>query len=347
MNFLSADLGGTKTLLAIFKGEDSLNKIYENKYISKNWNSFDSIISDFFNNLPKDIEHPNYGCIAVAGRVLNNKSKITNLKWDVNSEKLCDLTRIKKIELINDFSVLIYGIKHLKEHQYEIIQGSFNNFEPSSNGLVAVLGAGTGLGVARGLINSKGIHILPSEGGHREFSPRDKKEWELFQWLKNDLGLKRLSLERIVSGTGLGNIARWLLMQPQAKFHPLRQIAEDFHSHHSKKIDMASIASQEAHKGDQLMLEALEMWLSAYGSAAGDIALQELCYSGLWIAGGTAQKHIGGLKSTTFLKAFKEKGRFKNFLGKIPVIAITDPEIGLFSAGCRASLLPSEMGDLS
>ena len=346
MNFLSCDLGGTKTLLAIFNNKNTLNKLYQKKYLSKDWKSFDSIILNFISNIPSNIESPLYGCIGVAGIILNNSAKITNLNWQLNSEKLCKLTGLKKIELINDFSVLIYGIKYLQEDQYQVIQGFNNNLKPSNSGLVTIIGAGTGLGIARGLITSKDLHILPSEGGHQEFSPRSEKEWILMNWLKQDLGVNRLSLERIVSGSGLGNIARWLLMQPQAKFHPLRQVAEDFPNHCSKGIDMASIASESAKDGDQLMIEALEIWLSAYGSAAGDIALTELCSEGLWIAGGTAQKHLQGLKSQSFLSAFAEKGRFKNFLKKIPLIAITDPEVGLFSAGCRASMLLNEMGEL-
>ena len=95
------------------------------------------------------------------------------------------------------------------------------------------------------------------------------------------------------------------------------------------------------------MKEALDIWLNAYGSAAGDLALQELCSEGLWIGGGSSGKNIPGLKSSTFLQAFTEKGRFKSFLEKIPVFAFTDPEVGLFSAGCRAYLLSNEMGDLS
>ena len=95
------------------------------------------------------------------------------------------------------------------------------------------------------------------------------------------------------------------------------------------------------------MSEAIQIWLSAYGSAAGDLALQELCDGGLWIAGGTASKHLEGLKSKTFLEAFKNKGRFKPYLEKLPIMAVIDPEACLFSAACRARLIASEMGDLT
>lgn len=347
MNLLAADIGGTKTILGIFRWDGSLKTLFKKKYISRDWDSFDLIISDFIKSLPIGIELPSYGCLAVAGRVLNDYCKITNLKWELKSQDICQSTGLKLIELINDFSVLVYGINHLQESQYEIIQGDINKKECDTNGLIAIIGAGTGLGVARGLISDNSIKILPSEGGHKEFAPRSNKEWELLNWLKQDLHLERLSLERIVSGTGLGHIARWLLMQPESISHPLRVIAENFNKDDPPLLDMASIASEFAKNGDKLMKEALEIWLNAYGSAAGDFALQELCYKGLWIGGGSSGKNIPGLKSATFLQAFTEKGRFKSFLEKIPVFAFKDPEIGLFSAGCRAYLLSNEMGDLS
>ena len=102
---------------------------------------------------------------------------------------------------------------------------------------------------------------------------------------------------------------------------------------------MPELVSQAAKSGDPLMQEVLNIWLSAYGCVAGDIALQELCLGGLWIAGGTASKQIDGICSDIFLNSFRDKGRFKNFLEDLPVMAIIDQEAGLFSAACRTRIL--------
>ena len=346
MNLLAGDIGGTKTLLAIYKWEGGLNKQYQKKYRSSEWNSFYEIISDFISKIPRDIENPSHGCIAVAGRVVNKFCEVTNLDWEINSDKILETAKLKSFELINDFSVLLHGIKYFNESQYINIQGQGEVKNLHKNNLIAILGAGTGLGFSRGLISPNEIKILPSEGGHREFAPRTEKEWELSQWLKKDLNLKRLSLEKIVSGTGLGNIARWRLMQDDAKEHSLRNFAENYLSNHSK-IDFAEMASNYSNSGDKLMREALNIWLNAYGSAAGDLAIQELCYGGLWIAGGATIKQIKGIKSMTFLKSFRNKGRFSDFVEKLPVMALIDPESGLFSAGCRAYFLANEMRKLS
>ncbi|MGB1621655.1 MAG: glucokinase, partial [Synechococcus sp.] len=183
------------------------------------------------------------------------------------------------------------------------------------------------------------------EGGHREFAPRSEQEWRLAAWLKHDLNLTRLSVERIVSGTGLGHIARWLLLQPAATAHPLREMAESWPQ--AQGSDLPAEASQAASNGDRLMQSALDLWLSAYGSAAGDLALQELCTGGLWIGGGTAAKQLGGLQSPQFMDALRDKGRFHDFISTLQITAVTDPQAGLFSAACRARMLAESGGTLS
>ncbi len=339
MNLLAGDLGGTKTILGIYSNENYPKKLYNKYYISSEWKSFYSIFEDFINQLPDHISLPEYGCIGVAGPINNHKVKITNLDWDIETEKLSLLSKTNNIELINDFSVLIYGIPFFKNNQYEVIQGKLNYEYKNNQNLVAIIGAGTGLGMSRGIITPKSISIFPSEGGHREFSPRTQEEWDLVKWLKKKLYIQRISIERIVSGTGLGMIARWKLDNPIEINHPLQQISKKIDINNSAILDFPSLVWEKANTGDKLMSEALQLWLSAYGSAAGDLALQELCSSGLWIAGGTAVKNLNGINSSQFLDAFSNKGRFQSFLKEIPLIVLKDPEATLFSSACRAHLI--------
>ena len=347
MNLLAGDLGGTKTLLAVYSSEGYYKKIYSQYYTSSEWESFDSILIDFFQKLPKSISIPQYGCIGVAGLVVNNKVKITNLGWDIDSIRLSSISKINTIEIINDFSVLIYGIPFLKNSQYEIIQGKLKSESKYNQKSVAIIGAGTGLGIARGLITPENTYVLPSEGGHKEFAPRNDDEWKLVNWIKKNLNLERISIERIVSGKGLGLIARWKLEEMQDLKHPLQEISKKLDSPESKFIDFPSMVWDKANKNDKLMTEALQIWLSAYGSAAGDLALQELCSSGLWIAGGTAAKNLNGINSSTFLNAFCNKGRFQTYLEKMPLIVLKDPECTLFSSACRAHLIAKSNGRLN
>ena len=347
MNLLAGDLGGTKTILAVYSNKSYPKKLFNKYYVSSEWKSFDSMFEDFIKQLPDHISLPKYGCIGVAGPIKDKKVKITNLGWKIETEELSQLSKINNIELINDFSVLIYGIPFFKNHQYEVIQGTLNPEAKTNQELVAIIGAGTGLGMSRGLITPKSIYIFPSEGGHREFAPRTEDEWELVKWIKKKLNIQRISIEKIVSGNGLGIIARWKLEDPINEKHPLQRILKEMDSDESAFKDLPALVCERANKGDKIMSEALQLWLNAYGSAAGDLALQELCSSGLWIAGGTAVKNLNGINSTNFLNAFSNKGRFQSYLKEIPLIVLKDPEATLFSSACRARLSAESNGRLS
>ncbi len=103
--------------------------------------------------------------------------------------------------------------------------------------------------------------------------------------------------------------------------------------------DWPSAVAEAADGGDPLAREALQLWLGAYGAVTGDLALTTLCQGGIWLAGGTAGKQLEGLRSPAFLDAFLAKGRLRPVLEPIPIQAITDPAVGVFSAACRARML--------
>ena len=203
----------------------------------------------------------------------------------------------------------------------------------------AIVGAGTGWGIARGIISGKKVKVLASEGGHVEYSPKSKLEWELKIWLKNYLKVERISCERIISGTGLSRIAEWRLSKSDAKNHPLQKFFRETKISDSLRKELPEKICNLSKEGDQLMIEVEKIWLGAYASLLGDVALQELCFGGLWISGGTAAKHFKNFKSDLFMKQFFDKGRLKDILKTIPMKVILDEEFGLFSAACRAKML--------
>ncbi len=341
MNFLACDLGGTKVLLGIFKknvNADFPNLIFKKKYISSHWDSLDFILEDFLKNECKKFNHPLSACFAVAGPITNNNAKIINLSWNISGDGLKKKFKFKSCELVNDFAVQIYGIPFLQKNQYSTIQIG-DNSASSNKDLHAIVGAGTGLGIARGLITGSKIKVLASEGGHVEYSPKSELEWELKNWLKNSLKDERISCERIVSGIGLSRIAEWRLSKPDAINHPLRKYFKELKISDTLRKELPEKICNLSNQGDTLMIEVERMWLEAYASLLGDVALQELCFGGLWISGGTAPKHFRNFKSDLFMKQFSDKGRLKDILKNIPVNVILDEEFGLFSAACRAKML--------
>ena len=341
MNFLACDLGGTKVLLGIFEkvtNDDSPKLIFKKKYISSDWDSFELILEDFLRNECRNITHPSSACFAVAGPLSNNKAQIINLSWDISGKALQSKFNLKSCELINDFAVQIYGIPYLKNNQYTTIQNG-RDYQGANNDLHTIVGAGTGLGIARGIISGNKIKVLASEGGHAEYSPKSKLEWELKIWLKNSLNIERISCERIISGIGLSRIAEWRLSKSDAQNHPLKKYFKDIKIPDTVRKELPEKICNLSNEGDQLMNEVERIWLDAYASLLGDVALQELCYGGLCISGGTAPKHFKNFKSDLFMKQLYDKGRLKDILKAIPVRVILDEDFGLFSAACRAKML--------
>ncbi|MEX1315887.1 MAG: glucokinase [Synechococcaceae cyanobacterium] len=332
---LAGDIGGTKTLLALYRaGGEQLEPLCSRRYNSEDWADLAPMVLAFLaeaRDTAAPDELPAAACFAVAGPVQKGEARLTNLPWQLRERELSEATGIAPVELVNDFAVLVYGLHHLgAAQQASIRQGSPCHGEP-----VLILGAGTGLGVAFGVPGPAGLMAVASEAAHAEFAPRNTAEWQLKQWLATDLEIQRVSVERVVSGTGLGHVARWLLSErhPGGE-HPLQQCTGD----------LPAAVADAAALGDSLAREALDLWLEAYGSVTGDLALTGLCRGGIWLAGGTAGKLLMELRSSQFRRAFLDKGRLGTVLEPLPITAVIDPAIGEFSAACRARMLLGTAG---
>ena len=337
---LAGDIGGTKTLLALYRLEigGQLSLVRSERYPSGDWPDLAPMVQAFLADSPQagaGDAKPAAACFAVAGPVQGGKARLTNLPWQLEAAGLAQATGIPAVELENDFAVLIYGLPHLAPHQ----QASIRSGQPDGGEPLLVLGAGTGLGVAWGVPTAVGLKAMASEGAHAEFAPRTDQEWALKQWLAAELGLERVSIERVVSGTGLGHVACWLLSSrdPTGQ-HPLAAVQQAWQKGEAG-ADLPAAVAQAAIAGEPLAHEALELWLGAYGSVTGDLALAGLSRGGIWLAGGTAGKLLDQLRSPAFLDAFLAKGRLRPALETMPITAVIDPAIGQFSAACRARML--------
>ena len=141
---LAGDMGGTKTLLALYglNGSD-LEVLHQQRFTSSEWPSLEPMLQDFLNNRPEGLAAPTHGCIAVAGPVRNRSARITNLPWHLEERALAEAATVRQLELVNDFGVLIYGLPHFNPTQQVVLQ------EGRDSGPVAIR-AGTGLGMPEG-----------------------------------------------------------------------------------------------------------------------------------------------------------------------------------------------------
>lgn len=322
---LAGDIGGTKTLLALFDiVNDGIALKTKEIFESRNFNTFEEIISKFAgsnNNIEAAV-------LGVPGPVLNGEVTLTNLKWKLSETKISDEFNIGKVKLINDLGATAYSIPYLNEEELiQINKGS----KKTAVKRFAVLAPGTGLGEAFLICEGDEKIIYSSEGGHTDFAPTNDIEVELLKYLLKKH--KRVSYERIISGSGLANIFDFLVENGYGI--PNVETLERF-----KDEDKSHVISEMALNGkDKLCCDSLEIFASVLGAHAGNLVLTNLTTGGVYLGGGIPHKIKSVLLSEIFLASFKNKGRLSSLLEATPVYIINNNEAALKGASLYAKSL--------
>ncbi len=312
---LAGDVGGTKVVLALFEDVKKRKKFKEQKFASKDFSNFEDIIKEF---LPEgaSISCASFG---IAGPIVDHKCYATNLPWIVDRENLRKLLKIESVFLINDLKANAWGVFLLNEDEFYVLN---EGTEKQANR--ALISAGTGLGEAAFYFNGIKFYPMSSEGGHVGFSPENEEEVELWRYLKKKYD--HVSFERILSGTGINNIYRFLI--DEKKFPEKQEVKEKMQNEDPAKV----ISECGVAKICPTCVKTLEIFVSIYGAEAGNLALKFLSTGGMFIGGGIAPKILEVLKNGTFMNSFMNKGRFKSLLSDIRVKVILNPETALLGA---------------
>jgi glucokinase len=350
---LAGDIGGTKTILRLVQStaqseQDSLSQaknfdvLFEERYASGDFSDLVPMVQTFLKAAQAEVDavEPRTACFAIAGPVTHNRSQLTNLAWMLSGERLATELHLKQVELINDFEAIGYGVLGLTETDIHTLQSG----QPDPQSPLAILGAGTGLGQGF-VINLGNRHrVFPSEGGHTDFAPQSEIEFQLLRYLLDKHAITRISVERVVSGQGIVSIYQFLRDRNFAtESEALAKIIKTWEQkagQRSQIPDPAAAISQAAKQNtDILAVKTMELFISAYGAEAGNLALKLLPYGGLYVAGGVAAKNLDLLKAGGFLRAFSDKGRVSHLLEQVPVHIITNQSVGLIGASIRAAQL--------
>ncbi len=331
---LAGDIGGTKTILRLVKlgeGKTSFQTLFQDTYASQKFTDLVPIVQQFLATTKQDT--PELGCFAIAGPVVNNTCQLTNLNWSLRGDRLSRELGMKRVSLINDFAAASYGILGLPDSDLHPLQSvNRDNFAP-----ISVIGAGTGLGESFLVPTGKDYRVFATEGGHADFAPSYKLEFQLLEYLREKYQTDHVSVERVVSGQGIVAIYQFLR---DGKFFPESpDIAnairswEEQEQEEENRIDPAAVIGRAAlGKEDSLCIKTMEMFVRAYGAEAGNVALKLLPYGGLYIAGGIAAKILPLMTSGSFLDAFQQKGRLSPLLKNIPVNIVLNPQVGLLGS---------------
>ncbi len=322
--FLAGDIGGTKTRLAAYtiKGKN-FECIKQQKFFSKKYPNLRSILKEFLQGETWKVHR---ACFGIAGPVRKNTIHATNLPWIVDAKQLSSALSIETVLLINDLEAHAYGVKLLAKRDFFVL----NEGDPSIEGNQAMISAGTGLGEAGLYFDGKKHHPFACEGGHGDFGPQNELEDELLKHLR--VKFQHVSYERILSGPGLCNIYQFLIETKRER--EKADIFEKIHRGNSASL----ISEMGVDKTSPACMRALELFVSIYGSEAGNLALKMLALGGVFIGGGIAPKILQVIKQGSFMERFKKKGRFCELLSQIPVKVSLNDQTALLGAFYCASI---------
>jgi glucokinase len=322
---LAGDIGGTKTNLGLFvKGKvRPVPKVIET-FSSQNALDLEHIVQQFLEIHPVPVTH---ACFGIAGPVIKGKSKTTNLPWSISEDRIKKKFDFHHVRLVNDLTATAMAIPLLSKDELYPLNQAASIKEQN----LALIAPGTGLGQAMLIYQNNRYLPVPSEGGHADFAPNNEAEMKLWRYLHQHYG--HVSIERVVSGSGLVNIYNWL--KDSGRFNEpewLKQKLKEMDP--AKAITEAALASK-----DPGCVETLNMFVSIFGAAAGNLALTGITTGGVYLGGGIPPKILSKLKEDIFMEAFTNKGRFKGFLEKIPVKVVLNDKAALIGAAYCATMV--------
>jgi glucokinase len=332
--FLAGDVGGTKTNLGLFEGGgDRLRMLRSAKFHSADFPGLSEMVHAFLNDLGGGAGGSGVGldaaCFGIPGPVIDNRASTPNLAWVIDGGQVAADLHVRHVALINDLVATAEGIPLLAADEVATLQEG----SPEPQGNRALIAAGTGLGMA--LLPRVGDRWVPvpSEGGHADYPPRTEDEIDLLRHLREQYG--RVSSERVVSGPGLFHLYNFLRDVRKTPETPAVREALAREEDPAKVIGEAAVANS-----CELCVRALEMFVSAYGALAGNLALLGTATGGVYLGGGIAPKILPRLSGGPFLEAFTAKGRFVSYLEKLPVRVILNDRSALLGAARHAATLP-------
>jgi glucokinase len=324
---LAGDIGGTKTILALFECRgDDLTALADETFPSRAHATFDEILDAFLSRHGAAKAHA--ACFDVAGPVVDGQVRTTNLPWTIAEESLRARLGTPRVKLLNDLEATAYGMLHLRPDEVaELNTGR----RPARPGNVAVIAAGTGLGEAMLFWDGAHHHPISSEGGHADFAPSTDLQVELLRQQRAKLG-GHVSWERVLSGPGFFEVYAFLRergVAPEPAWLA-DQIASGDPS--------AAVARAGLERDDPLANAALDLFCEIYGAEAGNMALRGLTSGGVYLGGGIAPKILPALRRGSFLRAFASKGRFADYLLSLDVRVCLNPRAALLGSAhfaCR------------
>ena len=309
---MAVDIGGTHARFAIARIQSGRVVHLDDEVTLKTAEhaSLQTAWEEFGRRLGRPL--PAAAGIAIAGPIQGEVLKLTNNPWVIRPSLIPSKLGAERYTLVNDFGAVAHAVAQLDDAHFTHLCGPETPLP--TDGVISIMGPGTGLGVAQLLHRDGDYHVIETEGGHVDYAPLDGLEEKILSHLRKHY--RRVSVERIVSGQGLPNIYEALATIENRPVH----FRDD------KELWQAAMSGT-----DSLAAAAFDRFCLSLGAVAGDLALAQGAV-GVVIAGGLGQRLINHLPRSGFRDRFIAKGRFERRMDEMPVKVITHPQPGLFGA---------------
>ena len=313
---LVADVGGTNTRVALAEGATLIERTVR-RYRNRDHGSLEEVLRAYV------AAEGNVDCtaasVAIAGPVKDGRGTLTNLDWRIDSETLAAATRAETTAVLNDLEAQGHALGHVRdENLTRLLPGPEEEQRPGQTTRL-VLGLGTGVNAAPVYDTRTGRVVSPAEMGHISLPVTCDEDAAIHAFLK--AGGVHPDVEEALSGRGVEHLHAWATGAADPKAG-------------------ASSAEIVAALSDPGSLEGADLAVRTYarivGTVLGDLALTFLPFGGLFLAGGMARAFAPHLMRLGFAEAFRDKGRFTDFMDQFPVTVIEDDYAAL--AGSAAYL---------
>jgi glucokinase len=319
---LLGDIGGTNARWA-WQARPGAPLQHYREYPCAQFESVHAVIERYLAD--QRLPPPSEAAFGIATPVTGDVVQMTNHHWTFSVQELKDALSLKRCLVLNDFAAIAAALPALKPNDVRRIGGG----EAVALAPMAVLGPGTGLGVASLVFALQGRPlVVDGEGGHVSLAATNARESAVLDWLQKRFG--HASAERAISGPGLVNLYRALcaidgkaaldLKPAQISAHALPDDTTERHG---------------------ACVEALRLFCAFLGSVAGDLALTVGARAGVYIGGGIVPRLGAAFDGLPFRERFEAKGRFRGYLERIPTFVITAPAPALYGAANALDALNS------
>jgi glucokinase len=263
--------------------------------------------------LGSGFEPPRAAAWAVATAVSDDRVTLTNSGWSFSRAGARAGLGLERLEVLNDFEALALALPSLRPAQLRPVGRTAAS---APGGVRAVVGPGTGLGVAAIVPLGRRWVAVPGEGGHATLAPADELESAVLAAARREF--EHVSAERLLSGIGLPVLHRAVAAVEGMGVEPLD----------AERIVERGLAGTDAHCS-----RTLDLFCALLGSFAGNVALTVGARGGLYVGGGIVPRLGERFFVSRFRERFEAKGRFRPYLQAIPTHLITDTLAALTGAG--------------